>query len=162
MLAMPTRTLLALALATAALAGCGGDEDDPAATTEPPATTQAAPPAATTEAEPPSKPRRERRTLADCLRSAPGVDEVLEKGADNEDARYFRELVGGRVRAFAITVEGQTAEIDAFVFESQADAKKAAPGAGGSGLEASVHGSAVLVAPASAETGAIASCLEAG
>jgi hypothetical protein len=158
------RTPLALALAVAALAGCGGDDDEGA----PPATTTEAAPTETAPRPPESEPRedpartpRARRTLAECLRSAPGVSEVLEKGRDNEDSRYFEELVGSRVKAFALTVAGTSGEVNVFVFETEADAKKAAPLAGGDGLGLHVEGDAVLVAPASVDTEGIVDCLEA-
>ena len=158
MRAMP-RHALAVALAAAALAGCGGDDDD-APSSSPAPTSEAAPPApATTQREDPPAPRREERTLEDCLRAAPGVEEVLRKGADSEDARYFEDLTGERPRVLAITLEGEPAEIDIFVFATEAAARKAAPGAGGAGLEAAVRGSAVLVAPASARTAGIERCL---
>ena len=154
------RLSLAVVLATAVLAGCGGDGDEETSSPAPTPSTEAVPPTTTTtQEEEPTQPRR--KTLADCLRAAPGVESVLEKGADSEDARYFEEFVGKRPRILALTVEGQSTEIDAFVFDSAAAARKAAPGAGGAGLEATVHGSSVLVAPAGADTKAIAGCLEA-
>lgn len=150
--------LLAAAMAAVALAGCGDDGDDsPAPPPAPAPTTQAAPPAPREEERP--EPRREKKTVVDCLRAAPRVEDVLEKGGDSEDARYFEELVGGRVTVLAITLQGESAEVDAFVFASSADAKEAAPAAGGAGLKVSVHGRAVLVAPPSAETAAIERCL---
>jgi hypothetical protein len=154
-----------LAAAALAAAGCGDEEEEPRPAAEEPAPTRAAPQGhpsqerSEPEPEPERKPGPEPRTLTECLRESPGVRDVLVKGRDSEDTRYFEELVGGRVTVIAITLEGQSGEADAFVFDSAADARRAAPGAGGAGLNVTVHGRAVLVAPPAAETGAIESCL---
>jgi hypothetical protein len=97
--------------------------------------------------------------VADCIRSADGVSDVLVKGRDNEDARFFAELVGGRVEVLGVTLAGQTAEVSVFLFASAGDARKAAPSAGGGGVVAKVHGSAVVVAPSGARVGGIEACL---
>ena len=158
-------------VAALALGGCGGDdESDEHRPATPPATgTQTeAPPPATTETEtepeapaPDDEPSYTRtpRSLADCIGAADGVSDVLVKGRGSEDATYFGELVGGRVDVLGVTLEGQSAEIGVFLFASPADAKKAAPGAGGGGLEVGIHGSALVVAPPAADIGAIERCL---
>lgn len=148
-------------------AGCGGDDDgadeaDPAA---PAVTTtqEAAPP----ETKPPPEPEREeeprrRRTpasLADCIRAADGVSEVLVKGRDSEDATFFSDLAGGRVDVLGVTVEGQPTELTVALFGSSAAAREAAPSAGGGGVEAEAVGSAVVLAPPGASTGAVQDCL---
>ena len=153
--------LVAAVIAVAGLAACGGDDDASSTSPSPAPATEAAP-AATTEPDAPRpepEPEPEERTLLQCLRGAPGVEGVLEKGGESEDATYFEELTGERPRIFAIALEGGSAEIDAFVFSDAAAAKKAAPGAGGAGQSVTVDGKAVLVGPRSADTAPIARCL---
>jgi hypothetical protein len=156
-----------LATVALALAGCGGD-DEPRPAPDAPAPARAAPSPQPSPgpAEPGRKPGRNRipkpETLTGCLREVPRVERVLVKGSDSEDARFFEQLVGGRVTALAITLAGQAAEVSVFVFGSAADAREAAPDAGGAGLEVTVHGTAVLVAPPAAETAAVAACLARG
>ena len=158
--AAPAAAAVVAALATLALGGCGGGGEETATSPSPAPTTEAAPPRATSAPEQEkTEPRPRSRSLTGCLRAAPGVDEVLEKGPDSEDARYFEDLVGERPRILAITVAGESAEIDAFVFASKTAARKAAPAAGGAALKASAHGRAVLVAPPSADTTVLESCL---
>ena len=164
------RHLTVIALLGVLAAGCGGDDDpEPAPAPSAPAT-QGQAPAPTTEPgpertkpeEPPEgEPRYERtpKSLAACVRSEEGVSDALVKGRDNEDARYFGELVGARVDVVAVTVEGEAAELDVFLFESPADAKKAAPGAGGAGLAVKTVGSAVVVGPEGAGAG-VEDCLD--
>lgn len=160
--------LVSALMAAAALAACGGD-DEPADPAPAPATRsearppQEAPPATATERDEraPEEERRERtpRSLADCIREAPGVAEVIEKGRESEDATYFADLVGGRVDVLGVTLEGEGAEHTVFLFASAGDAKKAAPGAGGGGFEVKTRGRALVVAPPRADTAAIDGCL---
>jgi hypothetical protein len=155
-------------LALGVAAGCGGDDDEaePAA----PATGTTAPaPAATTEPAPApttaeprdEKPRRERTpsSLADCLRAADGVSEALVKGGDSEDAAFFSDLAGGRVDVLGVTLEGEATEVTVALFEDPAAARKAAPGSGGGGVEAKAVGSALVLAAAGSERGAVEGCL---
>jgi hypothetical protein len=161
--------LIAPLLALAALAGCGGDDDEPAAPAPAPTTTQAEPAQpAPSETEPrvrpaPEQERRERtpRSLAGCIRERPGIAEVIVKGRESEDATYFEDLVGGRVDVLGVTPEGEGAEHTVFLFADAAAARKAAPGAGGGGVEVRERGSALVVAPPRADTGAIDGCLAA-
>lgn len=160
-----------MAAVLAALAGCGGDGEggagEPAAT--PSGTTTRAepqPPASTPStgeegpAEPEGEPReRTPASLADCIREAPGVADVIVKGRSSEDATYFADLVGGRVDVLGVTAEGDGAERSVFLFASAADAKEAAPGAGGGGFKVNERGSALVVAPPRADIAAIDSCL---
>lgn len=160
--------MIAPLLALVALAGCGGGDDEPAAPA-PTTTTQAqpaqpAPPETQPREEPPpEEERRERtpRSLADCIRAESGVGEVIVKGRESEDATYFEDLVGGRVDVLGVTLEGDGAEQTVFLFADAADAKEAAPGAGGGGFEVHAHGAALVVAPPRADTAAIEGCLEA-
>jgi hypothetical protein len=151
-------------------AGCGGDDGEeplPPVTTGPGAVPPAetAPPA---EGTPPSEPPEREgepgfdhtpESLADCLRQASGIGDVLVKGGDSEDAVFFSELVGGRVDVLAVTIEGETAELTIALFESAAAAKKAAPSAGGGGQTARVEGSAVVLATPGAESSVVPGCL---
>lgn len=172
---MTTRASIAALLAALALAGCGGDDDG--------GERSIGPFGATTEAEerPPAKPApdetetragrrpprpeagRERtpRSLAACIREAPRVGEVIVKGRKSEDATYFADLVGGRVDVLGVTFRGEGAEHSVFLFESEADARKAAPGAGGEGFEVQLRGAALVVAPPRADSAAIGDCLSA-
>ena len=164
--------LALLALLAVLAAGCGGDEDEPPPPAAPAPTgqaTQPEPASTAPEREPeeggrPGKGRRYERTprsLAGCIRSAPGVEDVIVKGRDSEDATFFEDLVGGRVDVLGVTVRGQSAELGVFLFESAADAREAAPSAGGGGVAAEARGSAVVAAPPNADTAAIGRCLEA-
>jgi hypothetical protein len=167
------RPLAAGALAVAVLVGCGGDDDrDESASPPMTASSQQEParPSAPTDAtqEPESekreKPRRKRTpdSLAGCIREAPGVRDVLVKAGDSEDARFFGDLVDGRVDVLGVTAEGESAELTVALFTSAADARRAAPDAGGGGgLRARAEGSALIVAPAGADTAAIEDCLRA-
>ena len=163
---------MTILLAAGALlaAGCGGDDDEDATpATQPAPTTRAQPsPAETTApAEPdrtsPQEERRERtpKSLADCIREQDGVEEVLVKGRDSEDAVFFEDLVGGRVDVLGVTQEGSSGEVSVFLFKSDADAAKAAPQAGGGGVEAKADGSAVVAAPPGSDHGPVSSCLAA-
>lgn len=164
------RRLLPLAAVMIAVGGCGGDGDErrPAAP-EPAATTSArpAPPgtSTTTATEGPErKPSYERtpRSLAACLRTAPGVDEVLVKGRDSDDVMFFSDLAEGRVDVLGVTVEGAAGEVTVAVYESAAAAKKAAPNAGGGSTVAiKAVGSALVIAPLRAPTAAVEDCLSA-
>ncbi|HEX8052898.1 MAG TPA: hypothetical protein VF517_07890, partial [Thermoleophilaceae bacterium] len=138
--------LLVIAAALAA-AGCGGDDGGGPAAPAPTTSTQAEPaPAPTTgEAEPREsdepKPRGERRertprSLAGCIKDAPGVEDALVKGRDSEDATFFADLVGGRVDVLGVTLSGESAEVGVFLFATPAAAAKAAPQAGGGGTVA--------------------------
>jgi hypothetical protein len=165
------RLLAAGVLAVALVSGCGGDDDGDAPAGPPmTASTQGEParPSAPADApEEPEKPEELRRkrtpdSLAGCIREAPGVSEVLLKAGDSEDARFFGDLVGGRVDVIGVTAEDEAAELTLALFASAADAKRAAPGAGGGGgLSSRAEGSAVIVAPARADTAAIEDCLRA-
>jgi hypothetical protein len=163
------RRLLPIAALAAGLAGCGDDDGGrdsarvPAGTTtqaEPPATTGATP-TTPSEEEPPEEPRRERtpRSLAGCLRAAEGIGEVLVKGRESEDATFFSELAGGRVHVLGVTVEGKATEVTVALFDSAADARRAAPGSTGGGVEAEPLGSALVLAAPGAETAAVEGCL---
>jgi hypothetical protein len=162
------RSLLSVLLCGLVVAaGCGGDDDQPT-TPSLPTTTQAAPAPSTAAPEPeePEKgeePRRERtpKSLAGCIRSAGGASEVLVKGRDSEDATFFADLVGGRVDVLGVTLEGESAEVSVFLFDSEADAAKAAPSAGGGGVTARAIGSAVVAAPRGARLASIETCLRA-
>lgn len=153
--------VLLLTAAALAFGGCGGDDDEPAA----PAPTVTTPSVTTpSETEPPAEPEEPKRertppSLADCIRSADGVSDVLLKGRDSEDARFFADLVGGRVVVLGVTLEGQSAEVSVFLFASAADARKAAPSAGGGGVEARAAGSAVVAGPPGAKAAAVDGCL---
>jgi len=160
---------LIVAGALLAVAGCGGGDkgyDSSPASTQ--ATDTAPPPQPTTtaprqEQANPAAPVRRKRTpqsLAACIREGAAGSQVLVKGRENEDAMFFEDLVGGRVDTVAVTPRGQSAEVDVFLFATPADARKAAPQAGGQGLAPKVQGSAVVVAPKAAPP-AIASCLRA-
>jgi hypothetical protein len=162
------KLLLVMAVLGLAAVGCGGDDEpaEPAAepataTTAPPSTSEAAPPATETEPEDDAAPRRRRTpaSLADCLRAADGVDEVLVKGRESEDATFFSELAGGRVDVLGVTVEGEATEVTVALFETAADARSAAPGSGGGGVEARAVGSALVLAAPGAETGSVVRCL---
>ena len=168
------RLLVAGVLAGVLAAGCGGDDDgDEAASPPPAASTQGEPtrPSAETdtteESEKPEKPeqaprRRTPDSLAGCIGESPDVSDVLVKASDSEDARFFGDLVGGRVDVLGVTAEGEPAELTVALFASPADAARAAPDAGGGGgLSARAEGSAVIVAPAGADTAAIEDCLRA-
>ena len=162
-------TLAAIGVLLLTGAGCGGDDDGgygappPADTTS----TQAEAPQRSIESAPqkpaPSKPRRERTpaSVASCVRDAPGAGDVLVKAKDSEDVTFFTDLAGSRVDVIGMTLKGEEMEITIALFASPADAKKAAPQAGGGmdGLTTAVHGSAVVVAPANARTGPIEGCL---
>ena len=167
------RPALALLALTATLAaGCGGDDGEPPRTAAPAPATQATQPEPAPavpergDGERPSKGRsyeRTARSLADCIRSASGIEDVIVKGRDSEDAAFFEELVGGRVDVLGVTARGESAELGVFLFESEADAREAAPSAGGGGVAAEARGSAVVAAPPKADTAAIERCLgEAG
>jgi hypothetical protein len=163
--------LLLAAVLVLGLSACGGDDGEEA--NAPPTTTGAQEPRPATETapaeapEPEEKPKESRRkrtpaSLADCIREAPGVSDVLVKAGDSEDARFFGDLVGGRVDVLGVTAAGEPAELTVALFASPADAKRAAPDSGGGGgLSARPDGSAVIVAPAGAETEAIEDCLRA-
>lgn len=151
-------------------AGCGGDDDDDDEPVTPslPTTTQATPPPSTAAPEDESsreepRERRERtpESLAGCVREADGVSEVLVKGRDSEDARFFADLVGGRVDVLGVTLSGESAEVTLFLFASEADAAKAAPQAGGGGVAARARGAAVVVAPPDARLAGVEACLRA-
>lgn len=161
---------MAAVAACFALAACGGDDGgDPAAPQQPATTTGAAPApgpatapeAGTEESRPREEPRRVRtpRSLAGCIQAAPGVEDALVKGRDSEDATFFAELVGGRVDVLGVTVAGEPAELGVFLFATPAAAAEAAPQAGGGGTVARARGSAVVAAPADADTRGIESCL---
>lgn len=155
------------ALLALAVAGCGGDDEEsgdsgpPVTGTAAPSetTTEAAPAPATTERE--EEPRRERTpaSLADCLRAADGVSEVLVKGRDSEDVTFFSELAGGRVDVLGVTAEGEATEVTVALFETPAAAREAAPGSGGGGVEARPVGSALVLAAPGADDGAVEGCL---
>jgi hypothetical protein len=150
-------------------AGCGGDDDEG----EPPRSPAAAPsteteaPPSVSEAEPDSPPegaeRRERtpKSLAECLSESPGVSEAIVKGRESEDATFFGDLAGGRVDVLGVTVEGAPAEVTVALFESEAAATKAEPSAAGGATDVEVerHGSALVVAPPSADVAAVHGCL---
>lgn len=160
--------LTAAAAALLALGGCGGDDDDGGRSAAPPAapTTETVPsrPETTAREEEEPAPERSRtpRSLADCLREGRGVSEVLVKGADSEDARFFSELAAGSVSVLGVTVEGVPGEVTVALFESAAAARRAAPNAGGgSDLAITPLGSALVIAPSRADTGAVADCLRA-
>jgi hypothetical protein len=158
-----------LAAAALAFAGCGGDDEDDTTATPPPSPTTQAEPAPTTTTEPPEperttpEERRERtpRSLADCIRDEDGVEEVLVKARDSEDAVFFGDLVGGRVDVLGVTLDGVSGEVSVFLFDSEADAAKAAPSAGGGGVEAKADGSAIVAVPPGADAGPVSSCLAA-
>lgn len=157
------RLLVLLVLALGA-AGCGdGDDAEPAAPAPTTTTREAVPPATSAPDEPrrEKEPRRERTpaSLADCIRVADGVSEVLVKGRDSEDARFFSDLAGGRVDVLGVTLEGQPTEVTVALFGSPAAAREAAPAAGGGGVDAETVGSAVVLAPPGASTGAVEGCL---
>ena len=164
-----TKLLLVIAVLALASVGCGGDDDDQAApagapttaTTAPAPTSEAAPPATDTAPKDDAEPRRRRTpaSLADCLRSAAGVDEVLVKGRESEDVTFFSELAGGRVDVLGVTVEGEATEVTVALFETAADARAAAPGSGGGGVEARPVGSALVLAAPGAETGSVERCV---
>jgi hypothetical protein len=154
----------------AALPGCGGDDEDaePSTPSAAPYTQTEAPPPATTtapestEAERPEEKReRTPKSLADCIRDEDGVEEVLVKGGESEDAAFFGELVGGRVDVLGVTLAGVSGEVSVFLFASEADAAKAAPQAGGGGVEARATGSAVVAAPPGADAEPVSACLAA-
>ena len=171
-------TLLAL-VAAAALAGCDGGDDG--------GESGAGPFGAKTEAEqraPAEKPRpaeaesetdaereprpseakrrdRTPRSLAACIREDRRVSEAIVKGRSSEDATYFADLVGSRVDVLGVTFRGDGAEHSIFLFKSEAAARKAAPGAGGSGFEVQLRGAALVVAPPRADAPVIADCLSA-
>jgi hypothetical protein len=155
--------LLPIALAlTLAGAGCGGDDGEPTTPSLPTTTTTQVAPAPTTEPEPERpEPRREPtpKSLADCIRAADGVSEVLVKGRDSEDATFFARLVGGRVDVLGVTLDGQRTEVSVFLFASASDAKKAQPNAGGGGVTARVRGSAVVASAPGADLAGIEDCL---
>ena len=165
------RSLAVLATLTALLAaGCGGDDGErelpPVTTTQAPPQTGASEPQPrepeADERERPDAGRRYSRTpasLADCIRAGAGVEDVIVKGRDSEDATFFADLVGGRVDVLGVTVRGEPAELGVFLFESEAVARKAAPSAGGGGVAAEARGAAVVAAPPDADTGAIERCL---
>ncbi len=161
--------LLVLAAATTLVAGCGGDDDDQPTTPSLPTATQApaAPARTVPEGERPAKPEPPERyertpeSLADCIRAAGGVSDVLVKGADSEDARFFGDLAGGRVDVLGVTLSGQSAEVTVVLFASAVKAGEAAPSAGGGGVVARARGAAVVVAPEAARTEAVEECLRA-
>lgn len=162
MRAVLPRLLLVLVLALGA-AGCGGGDDG----AEPPApatTTQEAAPPATSQPDEPQReeePRRRRTpaSLADCIRAADGVSEVLVKGRDSEDAMFFSDLAGGRADVLGVTLEGQATEVTVALLGSPVRAREAARTAGGGGVDAEAVGSAVVLAPPGASTGAVEDCL---
>ena len=159
---------IALALAAAGCGG-GGDEDAKAPPPAPPATTSAttttAPPPETTtgEEEPEREPREGRqrtpRSLAACIAEAPGVSDALVKGRKSEDVTFFEEIAGGRVDVVAVTLEGQDAELDVFLFDSPAAARKAAPSAGAPGLSIEQRGTALVAVPSGADAAGVDACL---
>jgi hypothetical protein len=162
---MPRLATAALATAALAIAGCGGDDDGeptapmpPAATTTQPDQPDRTEPRTTPEAE---RLERTPRSLADCIREADGVEEVVIKGREGEDAVFFEELVGGRVDVLGVTLTGVSGEVSVFLFASERDAAKALPSAGGGGVRAEAAGSAVVAAPPGTETGPVSDCLAA-
>jgi pyruvate/2-oxoglutarate dehydrogenase complex dihydrolipoamide acyltransferase (E2) component len=164
------RIRLTALLVLVAIAGCGGDDEGGEPATQPAAPTTAAAPPATAPAQPqqreepkPPVEKRERTptALAECIREQDGVEEALVKGRDSEDATFFEDLVGGRVDVLGVTLEGVSGEVSVFLFESDADAAKAVPSAGGGGVEAKADGRAVVAAPAGADAAPVSSCLAA-
>ena len=158
--------LLVVAMLALGAAGCGDDGGDDAEPAAPPTTTttrEAEPPATSPPGEPEreEEPRRKRTpaSLADCIRTADGVSEVLVKGRDSEDVTFFSDLAGGRVDVLGVTLEGEPTEVTVALFSSAGAARKAAPAAGGGGVEAEAVGSAVVLAPPGAPTGAVEDCL---
>ena len=164
---MPRRVTAVLTAAALALAGCGGDDDGeptaPAPPSAPAATTTQPEQAERTEPRTTPGARRERtpRSLADCIRGADGVEEVVVKGREGEDAVFFEELVGGRVDVLGVTLAGVSGEVSVFLFASEKDAAKALPSAGGGGVRAAAAGGAVVAAPPGSETGPVSDCLAA-
>jgi hypothetical protein len=163
MMRMAARMAVAGALLVGA-AGCGGDDDDGVGPVAPGTTTATATdtaPAPTTEPAKPREPRYTRtpRSLADCIGAAPAISDVLVKGGDSEDATFFADLAGGRVDVLGVTAEGEAAELTVVLFKSVGDARKAAPSAGGGGVDAEARGSALMLAPPEADTTAIEDCL---
>jgi hypothetical protein len=162
------RRFLVVAVVALGVAGCGGDDDgdEPAApvastTTQAEPLATSAPEVTDERPERPDEPRRERTpaSLADCLRDASGVSEVLVKGRDSEDATFFSDLAGGRVDVLGVTLEGEATEVTVALFDSPAAATKAAPDAGGGGVEADAVGSAVVLAAPGAKTDPVERCL---
>ena len=163
---LPIAALLAALLV---LPACGDDDDEPVIRPLPTTTEPAPPPtaAAPEDEEEPAREvpgeRRERTpdSLAECVREADGVSEVLVKGRDSEDARFFAGLVSGRVDVLGVTLSGESAEVTLVLFASEADAAKAAPQAGGGGVVARPRGAAVVVAPPGARVDGVEACLRA-
>ena len=163
------RPLVASLALVVGLIGCGGDDErDTTATPPPAATSQAEPPASTTEPAPTEEERRAPaklattpKALAECLREQPGVEEVVVKARDSEDAVFFEDLVGGRVDVLGVTVDAIPGEVSIFLFASEADAAKAAPSAGGGQVTATPDGRAVVAVPSGARIEAVAGCLSA-
>lgn len=165
-----TRALACLAAAGALLlgpAGCGGD-DEGGGTAAPPVSTTTGtgeatlpPPAEDSAPEESRSPRYRRtpRSLAECVEAAPGTGEVIVKGGESEDVVFFGELAGGRVDVLGVTVDGVATELTVALFESGDAAAKAEPGAGGGGVSAARHGSALVLAPPGAETAGVEDCL---
>ena len=177
---MKTRATLLALLAAAALAGCDGDDGGGGPSGGPFGTTTEAEQAPPAERAPEERPeetgtdtdrrprqpgaerlKRTPRSLAGCIREGDRVGEVIVKGRSSEDATYFADLVGGRVDVLGVTMRGQGAEHSIFLFESPEDARKAAPGAGGTGFQVQLRGAALVVAPPRADTATIAECLSA-
>ena len=165
------RSAIPLVAAMLALGGCGGDdggETRPGAPLGGATTTDTPPPARApeqpTESRAPEREPRERtpRSLAGCIREQPGVSDVLVKGDDSEDTRFFSELAPGGADVLGVTVEGEPGEVTVAVFDSAGAAGRAAPDAGGgSAVTVRAVGSAVVVGPPGAETGPIEDCLRA-
>jgi hypothetical protein len=97
------------------------------------------------------------------MRAADGIEQVVVKGSDSEDAVFFADLAGERVDVLGVTVAGEEAEVTVALFASAGAAKDAAPSAGGGGVEARATGSALVLAPPGVVSAPIEDCLrEAG
>jgi hypothetical protein len=161
------RELARLAVAGAlmlGMGGCGGDDDSDPVTPASTASTQAAPAPTTTAPEAPQEPdepryRRTPASLAKCLEAEPGISQALVKGSDSEDATFFADLAAGPVQVLGVTVKGEPAELTVVLFQSEAEAEKAAPSAGGGGVSAEAHGSALVLVPSGADAAPIHACL---